>query len=191
MYRRRLREKYTDEQLSRIYRKPHNHRHWIDHRYRVEATIGLGKVLFGEDSGRLVDLSCGDAAIAFGIARNMPLASTKMWLSDFAFHPDYNDHGPIEETLGRAPLADMFICSETIEHLDDPDTVLKMIRDRSKSLLLSTPLGEESTHNPEHYWGWDEVEVGKMLLQAGWSTKFYNELHMPGYEYTYQIWGCM
>lgn len=187
MYRKRLRPVWTDEELNQIYQQPHQHRQWVDHKYRVQATIGIGKVL--QPSGNLVDLSCGDGAILRGITREQPGQYT-MTFGDYAPHPAHQLTGPIEQTIRLAPFADLFVCSETIEHLDDPDTTLKDIRQKADKLLLSTPVGEADTDNPEHYWGWDEEAVQAMLVAAEWKPQVFARLQLPGYQYIYQIWGC-
>jgi hypothetical protein len=83
------------------------------------------------------------------------------------------------------------VCSETLEHVEDPDAVLRAIRGRSWSLLLTTPHGEADDANPEHYWGWHADDLDPMLEAAGWSDRRV-ELFTPASvpHYTFQIWTC-
>mgnify|MGYP003337466735 CR=1 FL=1 len=43
----RLREAHSPEQLAQIYKTPHDHSKWLDHKIRVQATIALASY-FGE-----------------------------------------------------------------------------------------------------------------------------------------------
>lgn len=190
MYRRRLRPKYTDEQLRHIYPFPHDSNRWKDHEVRVRQTIALGKeATMPVKNGVVVDLSCGNGLIAKGLADHFNAIPI---LGDYAYRLGYI-HGPIEKTIVQLSQGiDLYVCSETIEHLDEPDNTLRLIRDRSKQLLLSTPIGENDTDNPEHYWGWDQEAVQQMLEGAGWTPVMRNDLSFfsPLYPYNYQIWLC-
>ena len=109
-----------------------------------------------------------------------------MILGDFA--PGYELTGMIEETVHRVAHVNLFICCETIEHLDDPDAVLKQIRDRADALVLSTPIGETTPENPEHYWGWDQDGVRELLAGAGWEPVIQRDVLHPLARF--QLWGC-
>lgn len=189
MYRLRTRPKYSDVELAELYRVPHVHTKWEDHVHRVDRTIEVGKQFWAEYAdppGELpciADLSCGDAAIAEGLAEHACLQ-----LGDFA--PGYEHQGPIEETIDQLDHpVDIFICSETIEHLDRPDDVLKQIRQKSRLLLLSTPWCQWPDPNPEHYHSWDDEAVRDMLVAADWNPVYY-ERYYTGLGYHYQIWFC-
>jgi hypothetical protein len=58
-----------------------------------------------------------------------------------------------------------FICSETIEHLDNPEaTLLKIKRKKTRSLIVDNSLGSIiNDGNPQHYWGWDRIGVRELL----------------------------
>jgi SAM-dependent methyltransferase len=175
----RLRPAYSPEQLTALYPKPHDHTRWPDHLIRVDATIDLARDMGVPEI--VADLSCGDAAIGRALA-----PSGRLFLGDFA--PGYEYQGPIEETLDFLEHVGMFICSETVEHLDDPDAVLAAIRKKADALVLSTPLGEFTDINPEHYWGWDVAGVGEMLTAAGWAAEIQRDVITPWA--SYQLWGC-
>lgn len=183
----RLRAMPGADELARLYAAPHQHERWIDHRIRVDMTAYLAA--YGVTAGQTVaDLSCGDAAIA---RRLVERCSVTAILGDLA--PGYEFHGPIEETIGRIPHVNLFICSETIEHLDDPDKVLRQIREKTDGLVLSTPDGEtDPTRNPEHVWGWDSEAVGQMITAAGFApqSKVLLDLRPAGFEYAFQIWAA-
>ena len=184
--RKRLRPKYSDEQLKEIYAVPHDHRKWVDHRVRVESTIALASGYFeGKDIFSIADLSTGDAEIPLGIRGNVTTIENS-YLGDFA--PKYEHIGPIDKTINDISSVDLYILSETLEHLDDPDNTLKLISDKAKYIVLTTPV-VENIANPEHYWKWGKEDVKKMLLDVGFEPVVYSELRFCYLnDYGYQLW---
>ena len=90
-----------------------------------------------------------------------------------------------------APSVDLWILSETLEHLDDPELVLRLIRERAKALVLSTPVGADGDTNPEHLWSWSADDVAEMLEAAGWTVQLHKVLEHPaGGIYSFGLWGC-
>ena len=170
--------------LSQTYTTQYNHTRWADHRVRVHATAAIG-MWFG-DARTGADLSCGDSAILRLIDDALDLE--RCYFGDFV--AGYEFEGPIEQTIEQLPNVDLFVLSETLEHLDDPDWVLNKIRTKTKYLILSTPDGEWTDANPEHVWGWDNEEIREMLELAGFTIDVYNSLRFPSGYYTFQIWGC-
>ena len=132
----------------------------------------------------VADLSCGDAIIA----RN--IEAKNYYLGDFA--PGYEFQGAIDDTIDQIPNVDLFICSETIEHLDNPEATLRKIRAKTKWLIVTTPDGEKDNGNPQHYWGWDAEGVRELLEGAGFTPVIFNSLQFanPNLIYNYQFWGC-
>jgi len=182
----RLRPKHSDETLARIYATPHDHTRWADHHLRVAVTSSIARWVTAQyGCSTVADLSCGDGAITGSLG----LPKLSEHLGDLA--PGYQYTGPIEKTIHLVPNVDLFICSETIEHLDDPDTVLYEIGQVAETLVVSTPIGETAeVGNLEHYWGWDTVDVTDMLENAGWETVVSSVLELPGWTYDYQIHAC-
>lgn len=178
----RLRQPYTDAELAGLYPRPHEHSRWPDHRLRVDVTVQIGRFLH-RDGLPVADLSCGDARIAQEIG-----GAADLYLGDLA--SGYRFHGPIEQTIDQIPQVDLFVCCETLEHLNDPDLVLRKIRGKSRALVVSTPDGETTDENPEHYWGWDQEDVGRMLHEAGFVARVRSSLVLPQFKVAYQIWGC-
>jgi 2-polyprenyl-3-methyl-5-hydroxy-6-metoxy-1,4-benzoquinol methylase len=176
----------TAAELARLYAQPHDHTRWTDHLYRVDVTLALAGVMLPR-GGRVADLSCGNGYIAFRLAQTH---GASVILGDFA--PRYELTGPIEQTIEQIDRVDLFVCSETIEHLDDPDMVLARIREKTDQLILSTPDGETDTGNPEHVWGWDAEAVEKMLRDAGFTPNIHTtvDTRPSGAPYSFQIWAC-
>lgn len=179
-----------------LYPRPHDHTRWKDHLIRVEETIKMGEQLLGGDVFTdtrfpiIADLSCGDAAIA----RALTPTARNLILGDFA--PGYEIQGPIERTICDLHVpVDLFVLSETLEHLEDPEAVLREIRTRSRMLLLSTPVdadpAEERATNPEHLWAWSAEDVDQMLDEAGWHWRQHRVLEHPaGGVYSYGLWAA-
>lgn len=186
MMRQRLRPTPSPDELDRLYSIPHDHTRWVDHLYRVDVTTAMAGLLL-PPGGRVADLSCGDATIA---RRLEATHGAHTQLGDYA--PGYSHTGPIEETIGQIDPVHLFILSETLEHLDDPDMVLSQIRRKTSRLILSTPDGEGNNGNHEHLWGWDAEAVRQMLVGAGFRPLIHTtvDTRPAGYLYSYQIWAC-
>jgi len=181
----RLRPVYSPEELAEVYTKPYDHTLWTDHIQRVEFTREFIKEIMVERDIRTVaDLSCGDGAIALGIG-------AEEWFLGDIFPGDHcGFQGAIEDTVTQIPQVDLFILSETLEHVDDPLTLLEKIREKADTLVLTTPLGETDDGNPEHYWGWDTEGIELLLEESGWwpdrSVLFTPDV--PDVHYVYQVW---
>ena len=180
--RQRLRPAYTPEQLAQVYDTPHEHWQWADHRLRVQMTIAFASWFV--DVTSVADLSAGDATIIKAIN------AKEKYIGDFAL--GYEFAGAIDDTIDLIPSVDLFICSETIEHLDDPEATFRKIRAKTKSLIVTPPFGEDKNHHPQHYGGWDKEGVESLLKSTGFKPVIYNELHFenPSLVYDYQFWGC-
>ena len=182
----KLREFHADEELARIYASPHDHKIFgRGHAIRVNTTIQLANdMAYQVNAKSVADLSCGNAAIA------KALNIEKMILGDYAQGYEYS--GPLEINLKNIENVDLYICSESIEHVEDPGFVLDSIRSKSKTLVLSTPIDCWDDGNPEHYWAWGRQDVETLLNNAGWSPDIFIMLDtiVFGEPYIYGIWGC-
>lgn len=179
----RLRPKWPDEDLKRIYARPHDHRQWRDHHLRIGVTTAVAVWMANEGLGSAADLSCGNGAVL-----NAVKATTKFY-GDYA--PGHRYTGPIEQTVEQIPHVDLFVCCETLEHLDDPLPVLKQIRTKASMILLSTPVDNWGDTNEEHYWSWSKSDVDGLLTEAGFRHWLYTEVDPRPSEgpYKYGIWG--
>lgn len=189
MSRVRLRPAHDPDELARIYATPHDHHQWRDHQLRVAATIEVAKWL-ATSAGPIVtaaDLSCGDGTVLSAIQTSV---TGRRIFGDIA--PGYELTGPIEQTIEQIPAVDLFISSETVEHLDDPDVVLKAIRGKTRQLVLSTPVDAWGDSNAEHYWAWARADVEEMLAAAGFGIIVYSavDFRPGGMPYQFGIWGC-
>jgi hypothetical protein len=183
---RRLRPAYAPEELRRVYPQQYDHTQWPDHIQRVQATLDFIHAMTTSSQRRIVaDLSCGDAEIAKRVE-----GTKLLLLGDYVENDAYAYHGRIEDTVRLLGYVDLFILSETLEHIDDPHRLLVDIRERAAYLVLTTPLDEQDAGNPEHYWGWDEMGILDILEQAGWKPREHMIFVPTGPQpyYSYQMW---
>jgi hypothetical protein len=182
MTRVQLRPFYSPEELVRVYDHQYTHTWWPDHIERVAETARvLDEFAASVGARSIADLSCGDGAIV--------LQSRHPW--ERRTLGDYTSTGPIETELDSLDHVDMYLCSETLEHVEDPDALLAKIRSRADYMLLTTPHAEADSNNPEHYWSWDQEDIRVMLDAAGW-TRCEVQLWTPKSirYYTFQMWVC-
>lgn len=177
---RKLRRFYDAAELRRIYATRYNSSEWPEHTRRIAFTADLAQEIITKHGlTSLADLSCGDAS----------LTSKLRGIDDFHLR-DFTDAGDdILTLLAALPRpVDLFICTETIEHLEAPWTALERIAPKTKWLVLSCPNDERHDGNWEHYWSFDQNDVLGMLSQSGFTEPKYAGLWEPGWEYDYQIW---
>lgn len=184
-------------------RYPAGYQHdcWPDHVERVKASADLIEK-YRSRIRSAADLSCGDGALLNMISRHL----TRAVLGDLNGVPvsaAVSCRAPVLETVGGVLLpdslahlepVDLFILSETLEHVDDPDELLLRIGDVARYLFVSTPVEEhEEAGNPEHYWSWGTGDVYDMLVDAGWEPLErqilvpQSTLSIP-HAYHYQLW---
>lgn len=167
---------------------------WM-HDARITTAITLARFLLDDQTPeRVADLSCGAPHAEVARAFHAPTTI----LSDLA--PGIVDHhGPIEDTIHLldGTMVDLFICLETLEHLADPDTVLREIRGRARHLVCSLPIWDrpEDELNGEHLWVFDRAGGEQMLRDAGWNPVLYAEVPAgpatgPCGSYQCATWGC-
>jgi hypothetical protein len=182
--RERLRLAHSPEGLAALYANPYDHRRWIDHVRRAEATVVFCQFLLaGRVPDVAADLSCGDGVILDAIH-----ARRKIY-GDLVSSHALDVVGSIETTIREIDAIDLFINTETLEHLDDPDSVLMAIGEKTNMLLLSTPINAwEDASNTEHYWAWDAEVVDAMITAAGFRIVQYSELPLW---YQFGVWGCV
>lgn len=187
----RLRDYPDNAELASMYATAHDYRQWQDHYLRADITVAVGNHMVMRHGLRTAaDLSCGNGLILEAI-KGM---ATKTYgdIGTLDFPEPGSLRGPIEETIHQIAPVDLFVLSETLEHVRDPITVLKLIREKAKHLLLSTPDGElEPVGNPQHVWGWDQVGIGNLLESTGWVDYVMTVVKLrPFFVYDYQVWGA-
>lgn len=177
----RLRPAHSENDLKQIYTAPHNSDRWTDHIQRVNRSIDFIKENCGVIQSA-ADLSCGNGKILSAMDCDIK------YYGDFA--PGYSLTGPIDKTIADLEKVDIFICSETIEHLDDPIETLKLIRNKTDKLFISTPVDKFDDENLEHYWSWDFDGISEALTSAGFVIKNYERLEIDNNYYTFGLVYC-
>jgi hypothetical protein len=185
-------------------RYPDGYRHdvWADHVERIKVSADLID-RYADQFRTAADLSCGDGGLLTLISRHLRTAyfgdvngaPVSALVSGFAGSTVAVPPGLLPGTLEHLPEpVDLFVLSETIEHVDDPDALLRAVRDHARYLFLSTPVDEQPyVRNPEHYWSWGQDDVHRMLQDTGWDPLELKLLtpestrDMPG-AYTFQLW---
>lgn len=196
-----LRPFYTDEELAALYATPYDHTRWDDHKVRIQRTVEIATV-FGGTYGRWqsgIDLTCGDGAILSRLVAGGVLQYGYFGDMVQMAGPPYLDViGRVEDTIvthmaeaGRTPPYDLYVCSETLEHVRDPWALLANARQLADYMVLSTPIDEaDDVGNPEHYWSWGVDDVMHMLRDAGWTVDDNDVTVLPLPFYQFQVWCC-
>lgn len=182
----------------------YDHAVWPDHRLRVRATVELAAAALA-DVGRLAsvaDLSCGDGTIPVRLAAHLGasrlvLGDAVSWAAQAVFPPPGTAGTSLRTVTGTLPGTvaalddgvDAYVCSETLEHLPDPDGLLGLLRPRVRFLVVSTPVDAWGDENPEHYWAWSADDVTVMLGRAGFDSLLVATVDPRAY-YTFGIWVC-
>lgn len=194
--RQRLRDGYTRTALDELYKDQHQHSNYPDHLDRVAQTIAFAVEAIEQDVADqpyiyyIGDLSCGDAAIPQGIWQHHQ-EKIKLYLGDLT--PGWPLTGTIGETLPQLPHAvNLYVCCETLEHVDNPDAMLREIRFHAGSLLMSTPVDNFDDDNDQHIWAWSKQAVEEMLTSSGWQPVGYRAVNKrpEGFPYNWGIWFC-
>ena len=179
----KLRPFYPADQLQAMYGGVYDPNRWPEHTLRLQRTGEIVQELVNRhDLRSIADFSCGDGSIVHGL---------KMFHdASFLMTDVGKGDPPIEDQVLTMPFTDLFICTETIEHLEAPWTVLEYAAMRARYVVLSTPLDEDpAIGNYEHYWSFTQWDVATLLHQSGFSEdQKFESLTRAGWTYEYQIW---
>ena len=134
------------------YTTPGDYRDWHPaHEVRAALTVALAAP-FVQPGSVVADLSCGNGLIASALAEK---AGTTPILGDVA--PGWPITGDLVDTIENVGPVDVFVLTETLEHLPDPAAVLAGIQ--ADVLVLSTPVEAWDDREPQHLWAWDRQWV--------------------------------
>lgn len=176
----KLRPFYSTDTVKAMYGGVYDPHRWPEHQERIARTIAItNDLIVAHDLDSVADYSCGDKSIADG------LRGVRSW--------DLTDVGqgdpPIEEQVQTMPYVHLFVCTETIEHLEAPWTVLEYVALRARWLVLSTPLDESpAIGNYEHYWSFTQWDIATILDQSGFVDATMYHITEAGWTYEYQLW---
>lgn len=167
---------------------------WPDHRYRTFLTTAAIRFLGPQT---LADPACGDASIE----NSIELMRVKMYLNDISrsqiemiqmaslVPPDVQCMD-VYDHVEYIPQVDVIVLTEILEHLEDPDKLVRMASKKARYLIASSPISERSNTNHEHVWGWDEDGYSEMLRNGDWTptTVVKQYMNLSGLPYDFQIW---
>lgn len=149
--------------------------------YELHADISRPE---GQDGWVTVsDLGCGDGGL-LSLLKGMP--DQLHWGYDFqpSNEAGWRERGVDAELLdvfgaGRseAALGEVSVMTEVLEHVADPEDVLRWVRAGSKRLVCSSPWNEgPGNHCPEHAWAWDMDGYAALLRRAGWQIERHEQV---------------
>lgn len=174
-------DEYGDDEGLRAYYQMNDWSGFVQQE-RDDATIAVGRTFPADEIHSVGDMSAGGSHITPTIAEYYGVTPT---LGDLGNQYGYGHVGTLAETLPRQPVFDLYVCSETLEHLRDPDENLGFIRQRCRYLLLTTPIMEKPelvSHG--HLWTWEQEDVEEMLTGAGFEVLEFKPVVIFG------VWKC-
>ena len=130
---------------------------WVYWDVQISFGKGFGKV------ASIADLSAGDARITKALAE---YSGIEPILGDIA--PGYSIQAPLSVSVLVIPPVELFVCTNTLEHLEDPEADVGEIRKKASKLLTSASLDEPADMHGDHYWTWAKDDVEEILRDAGW-----------------------
>lgn len=181
---------------------------WPDHRVRTLVTAAMIAAL---EPQSLIDPACGDGSIVLESQelRRCPVVALNdistpnmvrvkaeidsrfpepayLWVVsaqdvETALSGDY-------DVVGVGAF-DLIVLTEILEHLEDPDALLRFARRRGGRLVVSSPEMRpgQIDNNPEHLWMFDEEGYTGMLNDSGWRPLYKTKLTFRS-DYDFQIW---
>lgn len=187
--RQRTNAKFTDSELAIVY-NGYDSSQWMNHRFRVDLSASIINRMIDEwPIESVADLAVGDGRIIG------QLLEVHRVVYDIAEANIDNLSIECEKTVAdidtssvEMPEVDLVILSEILEHIENPDQILKNVRSKTKYIFISTPLNEGIHVNPQHYWVWDDEGVGKMIEEAGFHKLAYLTFQFFPEQALYQIW---
>lgn len=170
---------------------------WSDHVARLLTTAGVVSWFSPET---VCDPACGDASILEAAYRLRPFRqailgdlSIPQMVSLRPSFPASLHTGTAQHTLSLLPdqSIDTIVLTEILEHIEDPDSLLRAARRVGRSLVASSPIDEQAgVGNHEHVWSFTMSDYHLMLSDAGWNGVIYTTMKVFGLPYTFQTWGC-
>lgn len=159
----------------------HINQHDGGHRFRLLKTLEHLK-LVSKPEDTVCDFGCGNGGLIREIQQELPnqiwgydlmpnnikdaqmKGTTCIELCDFVVDPNKQVKYP-----------DIAICTEVLEHLEDPDGFLVRLKNNGvKTIIASSPNYETPTyHAPGHLWVFNGETYKDMFVTAGWTVELF------------------
>ncbi len=97
------------------------------------------------------------------------------------------------DTLEAIDPVDAIVLTEILEHLEDPDALLRLAARKAQWLVASSPIVPDGLdHTTQHLWAFDMDGYRDMLTEAGWSPAVWMTANCIDHPYRagFQVWGC-
>lgn len=173
---------------------------FLDH---IQRTYMTGASIAFTEAKTLCDPAVGDGSVVEAAYRIRP-DITMAYLSDLSLpnierlqvtFPHKKGVADIKSAITHLPEhVDLIVLTEILEHLENPDEIVALAREKADWLVASSPIEEpEGVVNPEHLWSFGRQGYRDMLRYGGWKPFSYAEVGFPddpALYYTFQIWVC-
>jgi len=168
----------------------------------VQRTLVTASCIAFTGAETVCDPAVGDGTVMEAAHRLRPIK--KAWVSDLS-EPNINRLSvsfphqkaaiDIATALRSLPeKVDTIVLTEILEHLEDPDEIVRLAREKATWLVASSPVEEpEGVVNPEHLWSFGRDGYREMLVSGGWVPVTYTETLFPDdprLYYAFQVWAC-
>ena len=145
------------------------------HRERLFlAASFVAEAVHAHGAGSVVDLGSGDGGL-LSLLPPAEYAGPETWGYDLcpanvAAAAERGVHVELLDVIAGEPRwADVAVATEMLEHLIDPHSFLRRVREHCRFLVASSPWDETAEQHYEfHTWAWDPPGYIAMLDEAGW-----------------------
>lgn len=167
---------------------------WDTH---IERLLVTGSMIAWLKPETICDPACGDGSVLEAAYRQRPfveaylgdISAPNIERLDVTFPVIRARATAIGDTFLLAPHVDVVVLTEILEHLEDPDAILRLARSKGTTLVASSPLDPyPDPTNDEHLWDFDEAGYEEMIKDAGWTPTSHIVLTWPRLPYGFQIW---
>jgi hypothetical protein len=148
------------------------------------------------------DPACGDATVVMKAHELSPIShavlgdispDTLRMIPDLPFSNEKRP-GDLFETLESLDHVDAIVLTEIVEHVEDPDALLRLARSKASWLVASSPIVRAGVrdHTDQHMWSFDQEGYRETLVAAGWTPKTWMTANCTDHPYAdgFQVWGC-
>lgn len=172
---------------------------WIERPRLWTSAVALAL----REPNTVCDPACGDATVVMQAHKISPIQHAILGdLSPTTLHeivprdlPFSNERhvSDVYVTVGNLDQVDAIVLTEIIEHLEDPDALLRLAATKASWLVASSPIVPDGNdHTEQHLWAFDVEGYREMLVESGWTPKVWMTANCEDHPYAsgFQVWGC-